>query len=131
MKDTHKMMESAIAANDVEKIRDIILEALHKDAGHASCLELVAMAIRETPNLFVDDDGLTPFLTSEYWTAYYAEKLEDACAANFSREKLLHYVDVMVELKHNSTGHHDRNAEKERDARAEELEIIAETFIEA
>lgn len=123
--------EQAVTSGNVESVRALILDTLRTDAGRASALDIITKVLKTMPDIFVADDGKLPFLKKECWTDQYAERLEEACSLNFSREKVLHYVEVMSELKRNHRNHRNVATEQQRDDHAAALFEVADTFIES
>lgn len=90
----HKKIDALIEAEDVQGVRGIILDLIISKAGKTRTLDTVRYAMEKSPGLFEEDNGNIEIRGKETWTQPYVRDLYHALEENFSRKKLLSFVDA-------------------------------------
>lgn len=90
----HKKIDALIEAEDVQGVRGIILDLIISKAGKTRTLDTVRYAMEKSPGLFEEDNGNIEIRGKKTWTQPYVRDLYHALEENFSRKKLLSFVDA-------------------------------------
>ncbi len=108
-----KKIEKALEAGDTAAVRRELLDIALNHADNAGALDAVKLAISQSKDLFVKDNGAFRFEKRRDWSAEYRDRLVEALKSNFSREKLSALVEVELALKSDSEASEGHETAKE------------------
>lgn len=123
----HKKIDALIDAEDVQGVRGIILDLIISKAGKTRTLDTVRYAMEKSPGLFEEDNGNIEIRGKETWTQPYVRDLYHALEENFSRKKLLSFVDAGSALALDPAAYKEASAAEVARREAEADALVADS----
>ena len=87
-------LKEAMKANDLPKIRELLVEIIRNESGTTTRIEEVTEALETTPGLFDLDDGKNYPRSAERMNEELIDRLADDLKSNFSLEKFRLLTEV-------------------------------------